>query len=143
MNLYPYLHLYLYPLQFGPQKREHNFDNHPYGGRDLLYGPWGMFGGDLDDTKLTPLGYAVLTVAAPVAALCSWKLFRVYVCVCIYVWVFSCALYLGVYSYIYIYICGVYMFIHISVGVCVCACLRPCLVYCVVLFSSPKGPKYH
>ncbi|CAE7208715.1 unnamed protein product [Symbiodinium sp. CCMP2592] len=37
------------------------------GGRDLLYGPWGMFGGDKDDTKLTPFGYIVLALALPVA----------------------------------------------------------------------------
>ncbi|CAE7227022.1 unnamed protein product [Symbiodinium natans] len=36
-------------------------------GRDLLYGPWGMFGGDNDDTKLTPFGYEVLAVAVPAA----------------------------------------------------------------------------
>ncbi|CAE7039860.1 unnamed protein product [Symbiodinium sp. CCMP2456] len=36
-------------------------------GRDVLYGPWGMFGGDKDDTKLTPFGYIVLALALPVA----------------------------------------------------------------------------
>mmetsp|Transcript_15472 Transcript_15472/g.29192 ORF Transcript_15472/g.29192 Transcript_15472/m.29192 type:complete len:526 (+) Transcript_15472:334-1911(+) len=37
-------------------------------GRDFFYGPWGMFGAENDDTKLTTSGYALMALLLPLVA---------------------------------------------------------------------------